>query len=173
MTIKQDLQSPALPDHVELYQLDLSKLGGETLYFTPHTANGVTSLSFGGQSYMALPVSGSGWEMAIDGAPPQPTLKVSNISRFIRPYLTTFNDLVGAKLTRLQTFTKYLDNGATPNASQVFNTCVYLIEQKTRDTKQEIEFKLSSVIDSPQTRLPKGQVLRTIFPGAGLFRKGQ
>jgi lambda family phage minor tail protein L len=171
VTIAQDLRNPVKPGYVELFQLDLTALGGSVLYFTPHTVGGSTSVSFGGQVYTALPIGGSGWETSIDGAPPQPVLTVSNVNRFIQSYLSTYHDLVGARLTRITTFDKYLDSGSSPNSTQVISTNTYLIEQKTRQNKVQIDFKLSSLIDAPQFKLPRGQVLRKDFPGAGLYRK--
>jgi lambda family phage minor tail protein L len=172
MTIQQDLQKPALPAYIDLYVLDLTPRGGSVLYFTDATVNGSTSVSFGGQVYTALPITGNGWETSIDGAAPQPTLKVSNVSRFIQSHLTSYKDLVGCKVTRRQTFDKYLDGGSSPDSTQTFNTCVYIISQKLRQNKLEIEFRLRSVIDAPQYRLPRRQVLRSGgFPGAGLYRK--
>ena len=172
MTVQQDLQKPALPAYVELFILDLTPRGGSVLYFTPATVGGSTSVSFGGQTYTALPIAGNGWETSIDGAAPQPTLKVSNVSRFIQSYLVTYKDLVGCKLTRKQTFDKYLDSGSSPDSTQIFNSCVYIISQKSHQNKLEIEFRLRSVVDAPQYRLPRRQVLRSNgFPGAGLYRK--
>jgi lambda family phage minor tail protein L len=171
MTIAQDLKQPVLPNYIELFILDLTPLGGPLLRFTPNTAAGASSILFGGNTYQPLPVAGSGWETSIDGSPPQPTLKVSNVTKFLQAYLATYKDFVGARLTRYQTLDKYLDNGSSPDSTQTFNMCVYMVEQKTKQNKYEIEFKLSAIIDSPQLKLPRQQVLRTEFPGAGLFRK--
>ena len=171
MTIAQDLKASALPNYIELFVLNMTAIGGTTLYFTPSTVAGSASIVFGGTTYVPLPISGSGWETSIDGAAPQPTLKVSNVTKYIQSYLTTYDDLVGARLTRYQTFDKYLDNGSSPDSSQVFNTCVYSIEQLVSQNKYEIEFKIASIIDTPQLKLPRKQVLRAEFPGAGLFRK--
>lgn len=171
MSIQADIKASALPAYVELFELDLSVLGGEKLYFTPNTNNGQAAVSFGGVVYIPLPITGNGWATGTEGAAPQPTLTVSNVARFIQPYLTAYDDLVGAKLTRKLTFSKYLDSGATPDGSQVFDTSVFLIEQLSKLNKLEVEFRLSSVIDAPNFKLPRGQVLRTTFPGAGLFKK--
>lgn len=370
MTIQQDLKQSALPNYIELYTLDLTPIGGTTLYFTPNTIAGTLPIYFGGNQYTPLPITGSGWETSMDGAAPQPSLKVSNVTKFIQAYLTTYKDMVGARVTRTQTFDKYLDSASFPRVNllnysqspvtttsgwlkvsttasdnvttapdgtstagriveqaltpsspyfyitqtvsaggyttftfstylkaaertfanlrfddgagvntvavginlttgvagavqqtgiatnssvvvtdagsgwwrmavtgtwstitnvrtfvrpaigstqsagdlgyagditkgiyvwgmqlnqgstattyqptttvqvnptadntQVFNTCVYNIEQKTKQNKYEIEFKLSSIIDTPQMKLPRQQVLRAEFPGAGLFRK--
>lgn len=171
MTIHQDLKASALPNYIELFVLDMTPLGGTVIYMTPNTVNGASSLSFGGQAYTAMPINGAGWETTIDGAAPQPLIKISNVTKFIQSYLTSFADLVGARITRYQTFDKYLDSGATPDSTQVFNTCVYVVQQKTKQSKYEIEFRLSSIIDVPTMKLPRQQVLRAEFPGAGLFQK--
>jgi lambda family phage minor tail protein L len=171
MTIQQDLQKAAVGKYVELFVLDITPLGGPIFRFTPNTVGGASSVSFGSQVYTALPISGEGWQTSMDGQAPQPTLTVSNVVRFLQPYVSTYGDLVGAKITRLQTLDKYLDTGSTPDSTQVFNSSVYIIEQKTKQNFTQLEFRLVSVIDAPEFKLPKGQVTRAIFPGAGLFRK--
>lgn len=171
MTIQQDLVKPALPAFVELFTLDMTNIGGTILYFTPNTIGGNAAVTFGTQVYTPMPITGSGWERSVDGAPPRPTLKVSNITRFIQPYLSTFNDIVGARLTRVLTLDKYLASGSSPDSTQVFGSNTYIIQQKSKQNKMEVEFVLGSIIDAPNFRLPKGQVLRSEFPAAGLFRK--
>ena len=168
--INADLLQPALPKYVELYIVDATSLGGPVWRFCPATVNGATSVSFGGQTFTAMPISGSGWQSALDQAPPQPLLKLSNVTRYLTPYLTTYKDLVGATVTRLQTFDKYLDSGSNPDGTQVFGTGVFVIIQKIMQTKLELQFKLSSVIDQPQIKLPRRQLLRAEFPGVGLFQ---
>jgi lambda family phage minor tail protein L len=172
MTIISDLKSPVVPAVVELFILDMTAIGSGVQYFTPNTeANGAANVSFGGQVYLPMPIVGSGWQTSIDGSPPQPSIKISNVTKFIQTYLTDYEDLVGAKITRFMTLSKYLDSGVSPNATQKFGVSVYLIEQKIKQNKFEVEFKLKSVIDAPGFKLPRGQVLRKEFPAAGLFRK--
>jgi phage-related protein len=349
MTIQQDLKQSALPNYIELFVLDCTAIGGGIDYITPSTVAGSTPIVFGGNTYTPMPITGSGWETSIDGAAPQPLLKVSNVTKYLQSQLSTYKDLVGARLTRFQTFDKYLDaasitrrnllnysehfdhaswtknalgsitantvaspfgnttadtltttasaggfynvsgavsalttytgsiyakagsvtsfkmelsnqnesatcqcqvdltngtagaitgsftntkvsvqdvgngwyrvaltgttlaSGSTSigiyprllaigtvhffgaqcevgsvasayqytttthqpfaDSTQVFGTSVYTIEQKTKQSKYEIEFRLASIVDVPQMKLPRQQVLRTEFPGAGLFRK--
>jgi lambda family phage minor tail protein L len=171
MTILQDLQKPSVGKVIELYTLDMSPFSGPIIHFSPNTIAGVSQIAFGGISYVPMPITGDGWQTSIDGQPPQPTLKISNVTKYIQTYLTTYKDLVGAKLTRVLTLDKYLDSGSSPDSTQIFSQSVFVIAQKTRQTKLEIEFKMTSVIDIPAAKLPKQQVLRTEFPGAGLYRK--
>ena len=171
MSVQQELQKPVIGKYVELFVLDLTALGGPVFRFTPNTVGGASSVSFGGQVYTALPIAGEGWQTSVDGQAPQPTLSVSNAAKFMQSYVAQYNNLLGAKVTRLQTLDKYLDTGSTPDSTQVFNSSVYLVEQKLTHNHTQLQFKLVSVIDAPQFKLPKGQVTRAIFPGAGLFRK--
>jgi phage-related protein len=112
MPIATDLKQPALPNYIELFDLDLTPIGGAVLRFTPNTVAGANAIIFGGNTYTPMPISGSGWETSIDGAAPQPTLKVSNVTKYVQGYLSTYKDLVGAKITRTQTFDKYLDTAS-------------------------------------------------------------
>jgi lambda family phage minor tail protein L len=169
MTIEAELQKPVLPNYIELFTLDLSPHGGPNLYITP---SGV-GISFGSQEYTPLPMKGDGWETSVDGAAPQPTITISNATKFIQAYMTTYKDFIGCTLTRQQTFDIYLDSGTSPDSNEVFNTSVYIVEQKVFQRKNEVQFLLSSIIDKPNFKLPRGQVLRTEFPGAGVFRKSR
>jgi lambda family phage minor tail protein L len=171
MTIQTEIQKVAVSPLVELFTLDLTGIGGSVLKFTPNTVGGSSSVSFGGQVFAALPITGSGWETSIDGAPPRPMLKVSNVTRFIQSYLNLYADLVGAIVTRTVTLEKFLDSGSSPDSSQVLFSDKFRISQKSKQNKKEVEFVLSSVLDTANFKLPRRQVLRTTFPGAGLFRK--
>lgn len=156
---------------VELYKLDLTRFAEGILYFTPATVGGASSISFGSQVYAALPITIDGLSVSADGAPPRPTLKFSNISKFAQPYLTDYNDIIGARITRILTLEKFLDSGASPDSTQIISTATFIIQQLIKLNKIEIEFVLSSLIDSPNFKLPRGIVLRSEFPGSGLFRK--
>lgn len=172
MTAQTELQKAALPSPVELFELDMTPLGEGTLYFTPHTAHGGTAnVEFNGQTYLPLPIKLTGLVSATSGAPPRPALVISNISKFAQPYMTEHDDLVGMVITRKLTLDKFLASGSSPDGTQLISTHKFIIQQKVRLNKQEIEFILSSPLDQPNLKLPRGIVLRSEFPAAGLFRK--
>jgi lambda family phage minor tail protein L len=170
MTIAQEAKKSATSGLVELFQLDLTLLGGTILYFTPNTVAGASAVVFGTQTYQPLPVKSEGWETSIDGAPPRPTLTISNVTRFIQSFLTSYADCVGAKLTRTLTMEKYLASGSAPDSSQVLFSDVYIIEQKKSQNQKEVVFVLASVLDNPMRTIPNWKILRPEFPGAGLAR---
>lgn len=171
MTIETQLAKPAVPALVELFILDMTRFNEGYLRFTPHTQGGTANVVFGGHTYFPMPIHSEGWAAGIGGAPPRPVLKVSNITRFIQPYLIQYNDLVGVPLTRKLTLDIFLAGGATPDPTQVLAEQRFVIQQKRRLNKLEVEFILSSLLDAPNFKLPKGVVLRREFPAAGLWRK--
>lgn len=170
MTIQQTLQKDALPALIELYKIDLNPIGvNEVFYLSPHSRDG-EPVSFDGEEYLPFPIKTEGWETSYEGAAPQPTMHVSNITKLLQSYLTEYDDMVGALVTRTLTMEPFLDDGATPNPAQVFGQQTFVVEQMMVQNKLELQFRLTSILDSQRTKLPKGQVLRAEFPGAGRFR---
>lgn len=172
MTIAQDLQKSAVGTVIQLFIVDLTKIGGPVFYLTPHTAaNGSSNVSFGGQVYQPMPIMIENVEEGSDGAPPSPTLKISNITRFLQSYLTQYADCVGGYVTSFWTESKYLDSGASPSGTQKFGDTTFIIEQLKLQNKLQLEFRLVSLLEAPGFKIPRMQVLRTRYPGAGLYRK--
>lgn len=93
---------------VELFTLDLTALGGSVYRFTNHP-NGSNAVVFNGMTYSPIPIKSEGWDFSSTGAPPKPTLTVSNVSRTLLADVIGLGDLVGAKVTRVRTFAKHLD----------------------------------------------------------------
>ena len=165
MAIQQDLQQSVLSAVVELYEIDLNPIGVNQIFYLTPTPNGSDSIVFDGKTYIPFPIQGDGWESASDGASPQPTLQVSNVTKYIQGYLFAYQDMVGAKVNRVLTL-----QSALSDPSKVFSSQSYVIIQLETQTKDQIVFKLSSVLDTKMVKLPRRQVLRSVFPGAGLFR---
>ena len=128
--IKADIQKLNVGSpFVELYSLDATKLGGETYYFTPMTSGGGL-VTFNGVEYSPLPVETEGFEYDGTGKMPRPIIRVSNVNLTFVAVITTYNDLVGAKLTRRRTYAKYLDDGSEPDPNAQFPRDVFYIERK-------------------------------------------
>ena len=167
MTISQDILQPQLGAWVDLYQLDATALGSAVFYFTPATNNGA-DVSFGGQAYVPLPIDASGFTATGEGSLPRPKLSLSNVNKFLQPYLLSFGYFQGAKVTRIRTLDKYLDGSPTADSTQHTNEQVWYIDQMNSMTKQTVTFTLVSPVDRPGVMLPMRQILRDQgFPGAG------
>ena len=169
MTVAQDIHKLAIDSGaVELYILDGLAIGMPVLlYFTPNTAAGL-NVSFQGQVYQPLPVQMEGIQKATDGQPPRPVLKVSNVTKYLQSYLTSYSDLVGARVTRKVTLRKYLDDGATPG-NQLLSDETFVIDQK-KQSRRLVEFTLTSPLDVSGQFIPARAVRRSEFPGAGRTR---
>lgn len=170
MTIRQELQKPGIEAIVQLYILHMDQFSEPNFYFTPNTIDGLANLSFGGQVYLPIPVEAKGFGTKMSGAMPRPKIKISNITKFLVPYLAQYNGLIGVPVTRILTLERFLDSGSSPDSTQTLANQKFLIQSNTVN-KLEVEFTLSSVLDVQNIKLPKGTVLRSIFPGAGLYRK--
>ena len=167
----QALNKPALSEYVEMYILDCSNIGGSIFRFCPATNNGV-AVVYDGNTYSPLPIKTEGWEWSSTGAPPRPTLTVSNVNKFLQGAVQTLGDIVGAKLTRIRTFKQFIDGQPGADINAKFPDDVYVVEQKTTHNRLEITWVLSSVIDRPGLRLPRRQILRDKgFPGAARVRR--
>ena len=168
MTIQQDLIQPSLGAWVDLHCLDATAQGmGAPFYFTDATASG-SDVSFGGQAYTPIPITSAGFQASSEGALPRPTITISNVNKFIQPYVLAHNYFQGAKYTRTRTLSQYLDSGATPDSTQYMPLQVWYIDMIVSMTKQHITFGLVSPLDRPGMMIPARQILRDNgFPGAG------
>tara|TARA_R100001443_G_scaffold98592_1_gene105627 strand:+ start:183 stop:761 length:579 start_codon:yes stop_codon:yes gene_type:complete len=174
---------------IELFILELNSTihGASTVYRfhagASQNANG--SIVFAGQSYTKMPIEAEGFEY--NGKQlPRPKLRISNILGTITTLLLTLPmGLEGAKVTRRRTLLRYLDAGnftteeqlkiqngtsnITPDTSALFPDEIYVIDRKSVETREIVEFELAAKIDVMGVRLPKRQVLPTEFPGIGSF----
>jgi len=184
-----ELQKANPSSIIELFILELSSTihGASTVYRfhagTNQNANG--NIIFDGQTYTRMPIEADGFEYNGQQLP-RPTLRVSNIlGTFTTILLTLSMGLEGAKVTRRRTLLRYLDAGnftseeqleiqngtsdITPNTSALFPDEIYVIDRKSSETREIVEFELAAKIDVMGVRLPKRQVLPEEFPGIGSF----
>lgn len=158
-SIAEQVQSFATGDLVTLYQLDTALLGGPVFAFTDSTDNG-SPVIFDGITYSPIDLESDGWEANGQGSFPTPTLRISNTNRIIGAAVITYNDLVGAKVTRLRTFRQFLDNGTTPDPTAMFPSDIYYVERKVAHNKIFVEWELSATMDQQGRQLPARQCLK-------------
>jgi lambda family phage minor tail protein L len=157
--IKSDIQQLSVGSElVELYVLDATTLGGDIYYFTPMTEGG-SNITFNGIEYHQLPVSFTGMEVTGDGRLPRPRMQVANVNLTFVALVNSSNDGVGAKVTRLRTFKKYIDGHAGADANAQFPQDVFYIEQKVTQNKFLIEWELVAPIDIGSKMLPRNQAI--------------
>lgn len=151
----QSLEPGAL---ITMYILDLTPLGVSTRYhFT--TDNNVV---FGGQAYTTIEIEAQGFEWNGQGPMPQPQIRIANANRSMSGISAFYKDLVGASLTRIRTYAKFLDGQPTADPTAIYTAEVYAIEQKTAHDKVMIEWSMSAAMDQEGRKIPGRRVLRDL-----------
>ncbi|CAG9262231.1 phage minor tail protein L [Paraburkholderia caribensis] len=153
----QRLEPDAL---IEMFEVDLSRLGGEVLRFHAHQHAGV--IHWQGNAYNAWPVHVSGLARTGEASQPAPTISVSNVTGLISRRCRQYGDMVGAHVRRLRTLARYLDGAPQANASAQMPQELWCIEQKTCETGQFVEFALSSPLDLAGHKLPARQIVAAV-----------
>jgi lambda family phage minor tail protein L len=98
-------------------------------------------------------------------------MRVSNVIGIITALVLAYDDLLGAKVTRKRTMSKYLDavnftGGVNPDADPdaEFPDDIYFIEHKVNENKYMVEFELSASFDVQGVKLPRRQIIQNICP---------
>ena len=99
-------------------------------------------------------------------------MRLTNVTKLLLPAVISLGDLVGAKLTRWRTFTKYLDGQPTADPTCYFAPNHYYVEMMTNLDEEYLEWQLASRLDREGIRLPREQVLRDVnSPGVAIYRQ--
>lgn len=154
MPLSHDVQSLQPGDLVTLFDLDLAKLGGGILRFTPGNL-GDSEVRWRGNIYRAVPVMAAGFERSGRGSLPTPTISVA-ATDIITATALSFDDLRGARVVRWRTFRHYLDDQPTADPNVYFPLDIYAVERKTNhDTKGgTIEWELAADMDQQGKMIP-------------------
>ena len=160
LTADDQLLEPG--SEVNLIEVDCSAFGGPVLSFHEHLQSG--PIVWRGQSYLPWPHKLEGTARSGQGKSPTPTLAVANIDGTIGALCLQLDDLVGAKVTVRDTYSRYLDpvnfpSGTNPTAdpSQERSQTWYL-EQKTSGNRNTITWQLSAPHDFQGQRIPARQI---------------
>ena len=200
-----ELQKKNPSSIVELFQLELITAihGSNTKYYFHNgtNTNGNSNLIFNNIEYTKMPIEADGFEFN-GKQTPRPRLRISNIlGTFTTILLTLPQGLEGAKVTRIRTLARYVDNAnftggqillengsnllledgfaidmdqginpfGTPDPTATFDEQIFIIDRKSTENRDIIEFELAATYDIDGVRLPKRQVLPADFPGIGTF----
>ncbi|MEK6880441.1 MAG: phage minor tail protein L, partial [Nanoarchaeota archaeon] len=133
------------------------------------------------KEFIAAPIQADGFELTAKGTLPTPKLSMTVSDEGI-PHLSILKDrifelggdLVGAKVTRIRTFAKFLDaenyydnlppQGFLPDPNAEFARDVYFIDRKSAENKNLLEFELASILDVEGVKLPGRLVLSNTCP---------
>lgn len=178
---------------ITLYEIDIDTIGtdqglilsnDDTRIFRFHNHIKLTtnSIIFQGKEFIAAPIKAEGFEINARGTLPTPKLALTVNSEGIdflalfKERLKGLGDLVGAKVTRIRTFAKYLDatnwpadqipDDFDPDPYAEFPRDVYYIDRKSTENRYALEFELASVLDLEGLKLPA----RLIFAKRCVFQ---
>lgn len=161
MTVIEDVQKLEPGKLVELFSLDATGIGGGIVRFQGRDDRVVT---WQGQEYHPWPITAEGFARTTDQQP-MPKLMVGNVDGSISMLCMSFEDMVGAVLTRRRTFSKYLDavnfpeGNPSADPTQEFPPEVWFVERKSVETREAVEFELSSALDFQGVNLPRRQII--------------
>ena len=144
-----------------------------------------------GDSYERFPITATGFQFSGTGQIPRPTLQMSNLGGITRSgsvitvtdlmivvnETTPQNDLLKATVKKLQVLASSLDNANFSSGSNPFGTPnsnelpqeEFVIDRKTIETRDIVEFELVSTLDTENKRIPARQVTRNEFPAVSSF----
>lgn len=151
---------------IALFVIDLSPLGYEQQFaFTSSVDRNRGIVRYRGTDFVPTDIKCSGFEFVGQGALPQPEIEVSNVNRLMSSASVLYDDLIGARLTRIRTYTQFLDNGETPDAETgAYPPDIYSFEQKTQHTKTSITWTLAAAMDQEGRMLPGRTIIRDVCP---------
>jgi lambda family phage minor tail protein L len=165
---------------IELFELQLVEaLHGAATVYRFHAGSNMDAngeVVWNGETYQRYPIEVDGFQYNGQGQLPRPTIRVSNIFGTITAILLTVNantsgnDLAGAKLTRIRTMARYLDDAnfdgsnpyGTADPTAEFPREVYYVDRKVNETRDIVEFELAAVFDLAGVRAPKRQCIANV-----------
>ncbi|GAA5787306.1 phage minor tail protein L [Chitiniphilus shinanonensis] len=151
---------------IELFELDMTPIGGELVRFHAGTNALDQALVWQGEQYAPYPVQADGFAASGSGALPRPKLRVANALGLMSALAATYDDLLGCRLVRRVTLARYLDAvnfpAGNPEAdpSQEFPPESWIVDRKSVETDDVVEFELASPLDVAGQKLPARQIVR-------------
>lgn len=172
MGISTDVQKLEVGAEIRLFELDATGIGGTLQRF--HGYAQVGPIWWQGNQYDPWAIQAEGFEQVGEGQQPTPTLSVGNIGQdadgnpipgVISALCIQLDDLVGARVVVRRTLGKYLDArnfpDGNPSASpdEELAPEIWIVQQKTSDLPEVVEFELSSALDFNGQQLPGRQII--------------
>jgi lambda family phage minor tail protein L len=146
---------------LDLFTVDATNIGGPIERWTP-SANGNAPVMMGGNPYYPVPIDASGFEYNGQGPLPTPKLRVANTNNAAMQVLIANNDLLGAVVTRVQTWACFLDTGEYADPEATTMPDVYRVNRKSHADKNFVELELAASTDMQGKKLPFRLVLQQV-----------
>ena len=158
----ESIQSLTPGNRVHLYELDTTPIGfTDKLYFTPSGPDEVgNDLVYNGITYSGAAIVAEGFAVTGKEKPPQPTITIGNAGGLGNALLNQYSDLVGAKITIITTYRKFLDDQPTADPLAHYLPEIYYVEQKEEQNKEFVKWRLDSALSLHGKKIPRRLVLK-------------
>lgn len=169
------LQAEAL---IELYAIDAGSshigIGFSPMYFVSPELTGGVPVSYVNSvgtlvTYLPVPISIGGFEVSGANKLPMPKATFSNFESAFTDLNFTYGDLIGFRLTRIRTFSNYLESvdgvpTGTFDANAHYTPEQYYFHRKMEENNQAVVYEMSSVFDVEGIRFPKRRIYTNYCP---------
>jgi lambda family phage minor tail protein L len=157
---------------------------GMTLTGPGITTTDYSPIVFDGNTYYALPMEMTDFEVKSDGAHARPTLAVGNVESILRTSsvfqngddggsagLTDFSmdKLIGKRIVKRQTLEKYLTLDPTAVSTKAiveYPKRSYILDSVKQKTENSVVFELANPFDLQGIKLPRRQIIGKYCPWA-------
>ena len=170
-----ELQAIAPSAIIELFELQLNTaIQGSNTIYRFHAGTNATGTNgdvvWAGNTYQAFPIESEGYEYSGNGQLPRPKIRISNIFGTITSIILV-TPLEGSKITRIRTMARYLDAVNFPGGINPLGTpdptCewpreIYVLDRKSAETREVVEYEMCAAFDLIGVRAPKRQCLSNI-----------
>jgi len=164
-----EIQNLAPTAVLEFFVLDATPCGGSVYYFHAGTNQLGTSVVWQGQTYAPMPIQAEGFEWSSKGTLPRPKLRVAALDGLVGGLVRDLEDLVGARVTRKMCFAKHLDAVNFPGAynptadpTACWPDEPWIVERKTLEDDQILEFELVTPMDVQNARVPARRITANV-----------
>ena len=157
--IASDTQRLTPGEIVILYQIDATDYGAQGVYYFTQATLENSAVQFDNNIYLPLDIEIEDFERSGQSLP-RPKIRISNITKAMASSVINYEDILGATLTRIRTFRKYLDGEELANPNIYFPPELWVFEKKTAHSKFHIEWELSAYLDFEGITIPKRQCIR-------------
>lgn len=178
MGIESEVQKLEPSALVEFYELDATIVNGGIVRFH---ANREGQMTWQGLVYDAWPIRAEGFTITSEQQP-TPKLMVGNVDGSISVLCLQYDDLIGCKVTRRRTLAKFLDAVNFPegnpdaNPEEALPDDVFYVERRSAETREAVEFELSTAYDFQGKQLPRRPIIQNqcpfVYRGAGCAYTG-
>lgn len=153
--VQNSFTASAAEPLVELFEIDASaaEIGAAVLRFS-NQLDTAGPIVWKGLTYPAFPIEMSAVELEGRGVSNRPRLSLGNINGFFSALNVTYQDLLGAKVTRRRVLAKYLDGHGSANTSAGLPEDVYFIDQKVSESSSHVVYDLAGVYELEGIKLP-------------------